>query len=64
MRAVVTFCNRDIKIANAIDYNADADTCSTSYNMESAIITTVDWERFRDSRDTADQIILELVAIG
>ena len=37
---------------------------SEHYNMESAIITTVDLERFRDSRDAADQRILELVSIG
>ena len=40
------------------------DTCGTAYNMESAIITTVDLARFRDSRDAADQRILELVSIG
>ena len=62
--AVTTLCNREIKIANATDYNTDTDTCGTAYNMESAIITTVDLERFRDSRDAADQRILELVSIG
>lgn len=62
--AVTTLCNREIKIANVTDYNADADSCGTSYNMESAIITTVDLARFRDSRDAVDQTILELVAIG
>ena len=62
--AVTTLCNREIKIANVTDCNADTDACSTPYNMESAIITTIDLERFRASRDAADQIILELVAIG
>ena len=62
--AVTTLCNREIKIANATDYNTDTDTCGTAYNMESAIITTVDLARFRDSRDAADQRILELVSIG
>ena len=62
--AVTTLCNREAKIANATDYSTDANSCGTVYGIESAIITTVDLERFRDSRDAADQRILELVSIG
>lgn len=62
--AVTTFCNREIKITNATDYNTDTDTCGTVYGIESSVIAKVDLERFRSNRDAADQKILELVPIG
>lgn len=62
--AIAALCYQDNKTARTTDYFTDARAYSIPGNVETAVITTVDLERFMYGGNAIDQTILELVSAG